>query len=281
MVCTIAFGMGIDKQDIKGVVHYDMPKSLENFVQESGRCSRNLSESGHCHVFVNSDDFATQRRYVFGSVGSHGSAVEKLLDLVYCKKRKNRGLNFSEMTASAASSSGSIQTSITTSSGSQALAPVVQEWVAAGVKNPIDKIETDWQVNRQGGSAAELELDSSYAVLLNDKETARHLNTEVDEVHSLLANLERISGSSFNLYSSFPAKIRLRFYNKSPDDLQKKDLFLRELLPLARTISGVHTIDTLKCIKHLSLGTVVENKATVILHCLHQNIVFGHPKVLL
>lgn len=56
IVATSAFGMGVDKKDVKLVVHYDISDSLENYVQEAGRAGRDDSVQAECYVLFNDND---------------------------------------------------------------------------------------------------------------------------------------------------------------------------------------------------------------------------------
>ncbi|HKK01944.1 MAG TPA: ATP-dependent DNA helicase RecQ, partial [Desulfuromonadales bacterium] len=65
VVATIAFGMGIDKADIRAIYHYNLPKTLENYMQEIGRAGRDGSDA-HCEILACADDLTVLANFSYG-----------------------------------------------------------------------------------------------------------------------------------------------------------------------------------------------------------------------
>jgi len=223
VIATMAFGMGLDKHDIRTVVHFGLPKSIENYIQETGRCSRD-GAPGRCIALVTPKDYKAQRWVTSGAGSALGKAglARRLLGMLLREGDKG---------------------SLTRYNLSQAAADGIVEAVSA---------KPTFEEAAQTEEARELTEDNQpYYVALEEAEMARTLNCQRDELHSILAHLAHHAGRQVLLFSSFPTKMKLRFFRSDPVHLAQQNSLLRQILELTKKTAGVYTFETARALAEL------------------------------
>ena len=95
IVATIAFGMGVDKADIRYVYHYDLPKSPEGYSQEIGRAGRN-GEPSHCELLLCSEDVLSLENFAYGDTPAWTAVAGLILNL-FSQSDPELELNLSQL----------------------------------------------------------------------------------------------------------------------------------------------------------------------------------------
>jgi superfamily II DNA helicase RecQ len=225
LVATVAFGMGLDNKDVRGVIHFDIPFSIEAYAQEVGRAGRD-GRAAACHLFVTSHD-AQRMKSRAHSDGVDLSSVRQFLRKILRSKSQSIALGRQQKSATAAF----VETSIDEGGSGY----FVDDNLSATIRSKSfsdNTAEEDVAENQAVAATFDSPADRAvvststppFALFLQvvaHRYLERDLDMSSDTCETICTYLER-TVPGFSMLPSRQGTLKLKFFSKTPTQLMEE-----------------------------------------------------------
>jgi RecQ family ATP-dependent DNA helicase len=266
IICTMAFSMGISKNDIRLVLLYDMPPNVEHFIQQVGRGGRDRKET-FVHIFLNDEDYFIQRNMIYME-NIDKSQIMKFLDhFVQCVSPvpRNQKRNFSEAFENKPIVGDNVNLSLpktislnfTSAADYCGIKKQTQLYLILALLNNkllnIDETICADNTSKLNSEIKPKSMTSESGNKINSNLVSIEKNKKSEEENQT----QKVDDASTVKLTSLgigPSVINLRFYKSSPEKLAESEANMKILLEASRDYQGVKRFNTLEVCEKIGIS---------------------------